>query len=196
MTRPCCFLDRDGVLIHDVGYLSDPRDVQLFDGAAQALRRLNESGIPVVLVTNQSGVARGYFEERVIADVHAHLQALLGAEGAHLDGIYHCPHHPDAEDAQYGIDCPCRKPKPGMLQAAARDLDLDLASSFMIGDKLSDVEAGERAGCRSILVQTGKGVDQTLETVRGAGFARAHVAAGIVAAIAHCRPSLQDASTH
>jgi D-glycero-D-manno-heptose 1,7-bisphosphate phosphatase len=152
------FLDRDGTLNEDAGYLHDPARLVLFPGVADAVRRLNEAGIPVFLVTNQSGIGRGYYAAEDMEALHLELARLLAAAGAQLDDIYHCPHTPDA-------GCPCRKPAPGLLLQAAADHGLDLAASFMIGDKLSDLQAGERAGCRVILVLTGDG-RRTQEDVR------------------------------
>ena len=154
---PAMLLDRDGVVIEEVHYLGDPSQVRLLPGAAAAIARLNRAGVAVVVVTNQAGVARGYFPESRVAEVHRRLDELLAAEGARVDRYYYCPHHPKAELPQYRIDCACRKPQPGMLQAAARELGLDLRRSWMVGDKLSDLETGLAAGCRVVLVRTGYG---------------------------------------
>ena len=157
--RGAVFLDRDGTVNEEVGYLKDLAKLKLIPGAAEAIRRLNKAGHPVILVTNQSGVARGYFPESLVHDAHALLGEMLGSEGARLDGIYYCPHHPTAGNSQYTTECDCRKPATGLLNRAAKDLNIDLARSFMVGDKWSDVELGHRAGCRSILVSTGFAVD-------------------------------------
>lgn len=157
MPRDAVFLDRDGTLIEEVHYLSRPEQVKLIPGAADAVRRLNDLGVLVVVVTNQAGVARGYFPEGRVAEVHAHLAALLAEQGAKVDAFYFCPHHPTEGAGKYRIECDCRKPRPGMLLAAARDLDLDLSRSWMIGDKPCDAAAGRAAGCRSVLVRTGHG---------------------------------------
>jgi D-glycero-D-manno-heptose 1,7-bisphosphate phosphatase len=161
--RPAVFLDRDGTLIEEVNYLAHPDQVRLLPGAAEAVARLNGLGIPVVVVTNQAGVARGYFPASRVAEVHARLDALLRADGARIDGYYVCPHHPTAGVGAYRIDCACRKPSPGLLRRAAAELGLDLGRSCMIGDKGSDLEAGARAGCRPVLVRTGygAGIDPT-----------------------------------
>jgi D-glycero-D-manno-heptose 1,7-bisphosphate phosphatase len=129
--------------------------LKLIQGAGAAIKRMNEAGYKVVLVTNQSGVARGYFPESLVDDAHGLLRRMLMADGALLDGIYYCPHHPSAGNTKYTIACDCRKPETGLLDRAARDLAIDLKQSFMIGDKWSDVELGHRAGMRSILVRTG-----------------------------------------
>ena len=144
--RPAVFLDRDGTIIEDAHHLSHVDQVRLIPGAGEAVRRLNEHGLPVVVVTNQSGVARGFFPESLVADVYARLRELLAEQGAHVDGHYHCPHHPTEGSGRYTRDCECRKPKPGMLLAAARELSLDLSRSWMVGDRLTDPQAGAAAG--------------------------------------------------
>ena len=149
------FLDRDGTVNEEVGYLSDLGQLRLLPDAGAAVRRLNEAGFAVVLVTNQSGVARGYFTESFVNDTHDLLTRMLAAEGARLDGIYYCPHHPKAGNSPLTTACDCRKPATGLLDRAARDLHIDLRGSYMVGDKWSDVELGQRAGCRAILVRTG-----------------------------------------
>lgn len=151
--RRTVFLDRDGVLLRDPGYLSDPDAVELLPGVPDALRRLRAAEWRLVVVTNQSGVARGRFTEATLAEIHARMEATLQADGAHLDAIYYCPHLPNATVPEYRHDCSCRKPQPGMLRAAAEALGLDLAASWMVGDKYADVAAGQAVGCRSLLVQ-------------------------------------------
>ncbi len=157
MPRDAVFLDRDGTLIEEVHYLSHPEQVRLIPAAADAVRRLNDAGVLVVVVTNQSGVARGYFPENCVREVHDRVSLLLAERGAKIDAFYHCPHHPTEGVGEYRVACACRKPKPGMLLAAARDLDIALTASWMIGDKPCDAEAGHAAGCRTLLVRTGHG---------------------------------------
>ncbi|QJW94232.1 D-glycero-alpha-D-manno-heptose-1,7-bisphosphate 7-phosphatase [Frigoriglobus tundricola] len=157
MSREAVFLDRDGTLIEEVHHLATPDQVRLIPGAAEVVRQLNDAGVLVVVVTNQSGVARGYFPESRVAEVHAHLSALLAERGARIDAYYHCPHHPTEGIGAYRTACECRKPKPGLLLTAARDLGIDLARSWMIGDKACDAGAGAAAGCRTLLVRTGHG---------------------------------------
>jgi D-glycero-D-manno-heptose 1,7-bisphosphate phosphatase len=149
------FLDRDGTVNVEVGYLRDLADLRLIDGAGAAIRRLNEAGLKVVLVTNQSGVARGYFPESMVHEAHERLDRMLREEGARIDAVYYCPHHPTAGHSSYTIECDCRKPGTGLIDRATRDLDIDVKNSFVVGDKWSDVELGQRAGARSILVQSG-----------------------------------------
>lgn len=155
--RPAVFLDRDGTIIEDVPYLADPAGVRLLPGAAEGLRRLRGAGFACVVVTNQSGVGRGYFPESALPAVHDELSRRLAAEGVALDGIYYCTAAPTCDDPT-AVDHPDRKPGPGMLVRAARDLGLDLAASWMVGDKVADVLAGHNARCRgSVLVLTGQG---------------------------------------
>ncbi|MGR0481732.1 MAG: D-glycero-alpha-D-manno-heptose-1,7-bisphosphate 7-phosphatase [Candidatus Electronema sp. V4] len=155
--RPAVFLDRDGTINEQMGYINHLSRFVLLPGAAQAIRLLNERGIPAVVVTNQSGLARGYFPPDLLDAVHTEMKRLLAAEGAHLDGIYVCPHHPEAKVAQYRQSCGCRKPLPGLLEQAAADLHLDLSRSFMVGDRWSDLECGVRGGAAPVLVLTGYG---------------------------------------
>jgi D-glycero-D-manno-heptose 1,7-bisphosphate phosphatase len=155
--KPAVFLDRDGVVIEDAHYLGASHQVRILPGAAEAIARLNRAGWVVVIVSNQSGVARGLFTEADVRAVHLHLAELLRGYGARIDAFQFCPHHPEAEVPAFRIDCECRKPKPGMLRQAASELGLSLTSSWMIGDRVTDLEAGAAAGCRTVLVRTGYG---------------------------------------
>ena len=152
---PALFLDRDGTLVHPRHYPSRPEDLRLYDGLGPHLRCLQESGFRLVVVTNQSGIARGYFTEADLRQMHAHLAAQLARMGVRLDAIYHCPHHPDGAIPALAVRCTCRKPQPGMVLRAVADLGLDPRRSWFVGDILDDVEAGNRAGCRTILVDLG-----------------------------------------
>lgn len=154
--RAAAFLDRDGTINREVDYLAHPDDLELLPGAADAVARLNRAGLQVIVVTNQSGVARGKLDEEMLSRIHARLDELLVESGAHVDAYYACPHHPEHGGPRYRRACDCRKPLPGMLLAAAADHELDLAGSWMVGDSLRDVEAGLAAGTRAILVATGK----------------------------------------
>ena len=149
------FLDRDGTINEEVGYLKSLDMLKVIPGAGAAIRRLNAAGFKVVIITNQSGVARGYFPESLVHEAHALLTATLRKDGATIDGIYYCPHHPTAGNSKHTIPCDCRKPATGLMDRAARDLGIDLKQSFMVGDKWSDIELGHRAGARSILVRSG-----------------------------------------
>ena len=155
--RPAVFIDRDGTLTEEVGYVNHPSRLQLLPGSAIAIRRLNEAGIAAVVATNQAGIARGYFSEEVMHAVHERLVEQLKEAGAHLDGLYVCPHHPTEGTPPFRTECDCRKPKPGLLLRAARDLDLDLAASYMVGDKASDLVVAPAVGARAVLVLTGYG---------------------------------------
>ena len=155
--RPAVFLDRDGTLIEERGYLSKLEDIALFADTPAALRRLRDAGFALVVVTNQAGIARGYFDEAFVQKAHRCLGEMLAAEGIVIDGYYYCPHHPDGLVPEYSRVCRCRKPAPGMVEHAARDLDLDVDRSFVVGDKWLDVELATNAGARGILVRTGYG---------------------------------------
>jgi D-glycero-D-manno-heptose 1,7-bisphosphate phosphatase len=150
MSHPAVFLDRDGTINEEMGYINHLSRFRLLPQVVPAIRRLNEAGLKVVLVTNQSGAARGYFPAALVEEVHDHLKQLLAAGGAHLDGIYACLHGPVA-------GCDCRKPRPTLIQQAARDLDLDLSRSYLVGDRYQDVETANNARVKGILVLTGYG---------------------------------------
>jgi len=155
MANAAVFFDRDGTLIEDPGYLSHPDQVKLLDGAAETLKEVSLLGYKTVVVSNQSAVARGIVSEEMLERIHQRLRELLALKGASLDGIYYCPYHPDGVIPNYRRDSDWRKPEPGMLLAAAEEMDLDLKQSWMIGDSGRDVEAGRRAGCRTILLRSG-----------------------------------------
>ncbi|MBQ7595035.1 MAG: HAD-IIIA family hydrolase [Clostridia bacterium] len=152
------FLDRDGTLNKYKGYITDPDEIELCDGCAQALRTFNELGYLAVVVTNQPVIARGDCTPETLTKIHQRLEYLLGMQGAYLDGIYFCPHHPDkgfpGERAEYKTDCDCRKPKPGMLIKAASDFNISIADSFLAGDSLTDVQTAENAGCRPVFIRS------------------------------------------
>jgi D-glycero-D-manno-heptose 1,7-bisphosphate phosphatase len=157
MKRPAVFIDRDGTISEEVGYVNHPSRFRLLEHSTEALRLLNEAGWLTILVTNQAGVARGYFSEAMVEEVHANLAALLEKDGARLDAIYYCAHHPTAGEPPYRLDCDCRKPRPGLINRAAAEWEIDLANSWMVGDRFSDVELGRNAGVHSALVLTGYG---------------------------------------
>jgi D-glycero-D-manno-heptose 1,7-bisphosphate phosphatase len=153
-------MDRDGTLSHEVGYVNHASRFRLYPWAVDAVRLANRSGYLAVVVTNQAGVARGYFPEDVIHEVHASLRSSMKAGGAWLDGIYFCPHHPSAGEPPYRKDCNCRKPRPGLVERAAADLEIDLARSWVVGDRLGDLELAWRVGARGALVRSGYGLGE------------------------------------
>jgi D-glycero-D-manno-heptose 1,7-bisphosphate phosphatase len=157
MRAPAVFLDRDGTLIEDVGYLRLPSEVALFPWTVDAVRAFNRAGLPVVVITNQSGVARGLLTETMLEEVHQHLSSVLAAGGARIDAYYYCPHHPDGTVTGYAQHCECRKPGCALIHRASGDLNLDPARSFVVGDTWLDVGTARRAGARGILVRTGHG---------------------------------------
>jgi D-glycero-D-manno-heptose 1,7-bisphosphate phosphatase len=156
-SRRAVFLDRDGTVLEEAGYLDRLERLVFFPFAIDAIRLLNRAGFAVVIITNQSGVGRGMYEEDFVHQAHGVVDQRVTAGGGHIDGFYYCPHHPTAEIERYRKDCDCRKPGPGMLHAAAEDLELDLSRSFAVGDKWTDVQAGNTAGAKGILVRTGYG---------------------------------------
>jgi D-glycero-D-manno-heptose 1,7-bisphosphate phosphatase len=165
VSRPAVFLDRDGVLIAEVDLLVNVTDIDVLSGAPEALTALSEAGYALVVVTNQTVVARGLLTEEELERLHVALRERLRERGApELDGIYVCMHHPNATLSAYRSDCECRKPRPGMLLRAGRELDLDLRSSVLIGDRPSDIVAGALAGCATVLVQTGAHEAPAIET--------------------------------
>ncbi len=155
--RPAVFLDRDGTINEQMGYVNHLCRFVLLPGVGAAIRRLNRAGLPVIVVTNQSGLARGYFPAELLDRVHAEMHRLLAAAGGRIDAVYVCPHHPEAKEERYRQACGCRKPRPGLLQRAAREHGIDLGRSYMVGDRYSDVATGVAAGCRTVLVLTGYG---------------------------------------
>ena len=155
--RRAVFIDRDGTISEEVGYVNHVGRYRVFPFAAEALRTLQEAGWLAILVTNQAGVARGYFREELIGEVHKALTRELGRDGARLDAVYYCPHHPSVGEPPYRKDCDCRKPRPGLLLRAASEFDLDLAQCWMVGDRYSDTELARNAGVRSAFVLTGYG---------------------------------------
>jgi D-glycero-D-manno-heptose 1,7-bisphosphate phosphatase len=183
MSHPAVFLDRDGTLNEEMGYINHLSRFRLLPQVVAAIRRLNAAGLKVVVVTNQSGAARGYFPATLVDEVHDHLKQLLATGGAHLDGIYACLHGP-AEG------CACRKPRPTLIQQAARDLDLDLSRSYLVGDRYKDIETAANAGVKGILVLTGYGRGE-YEYLRAAQSVQpVHVAPDLEAAVDWILPDL------
>jgi D-glycero-D-manno-heptose 1,7-bisphosphate phosphatase len=160
------FLDKDGTLVENVPYNVDPGQIRLTEGAVEGLKLLHSAGFKLIVVSNQSGVARGLFKESALVQVEDHLRQVLTDAGVPLDGFYYCPHHPDGRIRDYTINCMCRKPRPGMLFTAAREHKINLASSWIIGDILDDIEAGRRADLNTILLDMGNETEWTLTPYR------------------------------
>lgn len=160
MKNIAVFIDRDGTVSEEVGYVNHLSRYKLFSFTAEAIKRLNQANLKAILITNQAGVARGYFTEDLIWKVHEKLSLELANSGACLDGIYYCPHHPSAGEPPYRANCECRKPKPGLIYKAAQEHEIDLTRSFMIGDKYTDVELAQHIGIKGIMVMTGYGIGE------------------------------------
>lgn len=166
MSHKAVFLDKDGTLVEDVPYNVNPDLIVLTPGAISGLQRLHQAGYLLIVITNQSGIAHGYFTESDLSPVERHLQELLATHGIPLAGFYYCPHHLDGVVEKYAIACHCRKPQPGLLNKAAQDHTLDLSQSWFIGDILHDIEAGRAADCRTILIDNGNETEWELSPQR------------------------------
>jgi D-glycero-D-manno-heptose 1,7-bisphosphate phosphatase len=182
-SRPAVFIDRDGTLTEEVGYVNHPKRLRLLPRSGEAIRRLNAAGMAAVVVTNQAGIARGYFTEAILQAVNDELRAQLAHAGARLDGLYVCPHHQTEGEPPLRMACDCRKPKPGLLRKAAADLDLDLTQSVMVGDKPSDLEVAPPVGARSVLVLTGYGLGEWEYRRDRFGVTPDHVASDLLDAV-------------
>ena len=163
--RPAVFVDRDGTLIREAGYLKDPDGVELLAGAVAGLAALRAAGYALVVTSNQSGVARGYFSEDTVRQVNGRMRELLASQNADVDAVYYCPHYPQGSVPEYTRACDCRKPAPGMILTAAKELKLDLEHSWVVGDKDADITFGKNAGLKAVLVLTGYGTQ-----TQSAGF--------------------------
>jgi D-glycero-D-manno-heptose 1,7-bisphosphate phosphatase len=179
--QPAVFLDRDGTMIYDVGYLGRLEDLRWFPYTVDAVRLLNRAGFLVFVTTNQGGIGLGYYGESFVLDLHERMGQILAAGGARVDGWFFCPHHPRAEIDALRVDCDCRKPRIGMLQQAGERFAIDVTRSLVIGDKLADVEMATNAGARGVLVRTGYGED-VVRAHRGRVPGAAYVAADLMEA--------------
>ena len=157
MKRPAVFIDRDGTISEEVGYVNHPSRFRLYPYAGDAIKKLNDNNWLAIVITNQAGVARGYFSEDVIITIHDQLSKELSTQDAQLDAIYYCAHHPTVGEPPYRLDCDCRKPKAGLIDRATANFDIDLAKSWMVGDRYSDVELAQNAGLHSAFVLSGYG---------------------------------------
>jgi D-glycero-D-manno-heptose 1,7-bisphosphate phosphatase len=180
--QPAVFFDRDGTLNEEVEFLTAPEQLRLIPGAGRAVRAVNENGFLALVISNQSGIARGLFTEADLIPIHAKFQQELGASGGRIDRIYYCPHHPTAGIPPYRVDCNCRKPHPGMLRRAEEEMGADLSRSYVIGDRVVDVLAGRNAGARGILVLTGYGASSVGEC-REQGVVPDYIAASVNEAV-------------
>jgi len=181
--RPAAFIDRDGCLTEEVGYVNHASRIRLLPRTAEAVRRLNAAGMPAVMVTNQAGIARGYFSADVLRAANEAVERQLAEGRARLDGLYVCTHHPTEGAPPYRAECDCRKPRPGLLLRAARELDLDLAASVMIGDRISDVAVGQSVGAAGVLVLTGYGLGEWEHQRQGWALKPDHVADDLLDAV-------------
>jgi histidinol-phosphate phosphatase family protein len=180
--RPAVFLDRDGTMVHDVGYLSRLEDLQWFPWTIEAVRLLHRAGFLVCVTTNQSGIALGFCTDAFVRRVHEEMSAAIEAAGARIDGWFYCPHHPQAAIDALRTDCECRKPRPGLVRQAQERFDIDLTRSFVIGDKSADVGLAEAVGARGILVRTGYG-ESELVRHNGDMPGSAHIATDLLEAV-------------
>ena len=178
MKNRAVFLDRDGTINRDVGFPSSWDQIEIHPFSFTAVRRLNRAGFRVAVVTNQSGIARGLIEESALLDIHRRMEDAFLRKGARIDAFYYCPHHPEGRVERFRSECPCRKPRPGMAARAARDLEIDPARSYMVGDKLEDLRFGVNCGAVPILVLTGYG-ETTRDRLKDAGLYPAHVASDL-----------------
>jgi len=177
------FVDRDGVISEEVGYIGDRDRLRLIPQSADAVKLINQSGLKIIVITNQSGVARGYFSEEMLGHIHRKMEQLLSDQGASLDAIYYCPHHPEGTVEAYRRQCACRKPAAGLLIKAAQEHAIDVASSYLVGDKHTDIECAHRAGAKGILVLTGYGKDELRKINSGALAQPEYVAADLLDAV-------------
>src|SRR5215207_10865004 len=187
MSAKAVFLDKDGTLIDDIPYNVNPSLIRLSAGALEALSLLQEEGYQLIVVTNQSGVARGYFEEKELQRVEEKLRELLASAGIFLNGFHYCPHYPHGEMSQYAVECFCREPQPGMIYQAALEHRLDLKDSWLVGDILYDMEAGNRAGCRTVLLDNDNETEWNMTSIRRPGFIVSNLLEAAQIIVTECR---------
>jgi D-glycero-D-manno-heptose 1,7-bisphosphate phosphatase len=182
MTTRAVFLDRDGNINRDVGYPHSYEQIEIYPYSFEAIRKINQAGLLAVIVTNQSGVGRGLITEPELRDIHDRMTEALRRQGASIDGVFYCPHHADSEIPAYARECDCRKPNPGMGLKAAAELGIDTRRSYMVGDKVEDIEFGINLGATPVLVLTGYG-KTSLERLKSRGITPAHVAPHLLDAV-------------
>ena len=183
MKRPAVFIDRDGTINEQMGYINHISRFVLLPGTAEGIRLLNRHQYLAIIVSNQSGVARGYFPMELIDRVHAHMKDLLAKEGANIDGIFFCPHYPRGIVPEYSVECDCRKPRTGLVQKACEEFDIDMKNSYVIGDRCSDIELAERSNLKGIMVTTGYGLGDIEYVLPHKPFNPQHIARDLLHAI-------------
>jgi len=190
--RPAVFLDRDGTINEEMGYINHPSRFVLLPNSAKAIRMLNQEGFLAIVVSNQSGVARGYFPERLVHEINDYMRNLLDREGAFVDAIYCCLHHPSASVPTYRVACQCRKPSPGLIQLACDHYDIDMNRSFVVGDRLTDIEMARNSGLKGVLVKTGYGMGENEHLLPHSAVAPDHVASDLLEGVRWILGSLQS----
>ncbi len=183
MKRPAVFIDRDGTINEQMGYVNHISRFVLLPGTAEGIRLLNRHQYLAIIVSNQSGVARGYFPMELIDRVHAHMKDLLAKEGANIDGIFFCPHYPRGNVPEYSVECDCRKPRTGLVQKACESFDIDMKNSYVIGDRCSDIELAERSNLQGIMVTTGYGLGDIEYVLPNKPFKPLHIARDFLHAV-------------
>jgi D-glycero-D-manno-heptose 1,7-bisphosphate phosphatase len=183
MKRPAVFIDRDGTINEQMGYINHISRFVLLPGAADGIKLLNRYHFLVVVVSNQSGVAREYFPIRLVDEVHAYMKELVEREGGHIDGIFFCPHHTNGNMREYSIECDCRKPRTGLIERACQDFDIDMESSYVIGDRCTDIELAHRANLNGILVTTGYGLGEIDHVLPKTPYKPIHIAKDLLYAV-------------
>jgi D-glycero-D-manno-heptose 1,7-bisphosphate phosphatase len=183
MKRPAVFIDRDGTINEQMGYINHISRFVLLPGAADGIKLLNRYHFLVVVVSNQSGVAREYFPIRLVDEVHAYMKELVEREGGHIDGIFFCPHHTNGNVREYSIECDCRKPRTGLIERACQDFDIDMESSYVIGDRCTDIELAHRANLNGILVTTGYGLGEIDHVLPKTPYKPIHIAKDLLYAV-------------
>jgi D-glycero-D-manno-heptose 1,7-bisphosphate phosphatase len=183
MKMPAVFMDRDGTINEQRGYINHVSRFVLVPGTAEAIRLLNRHRYLAIIVSNQSGVARGYFPLQLVEDVHSHMRELLKKENAVIDGIFFCPHYRTGVVSEYTVDCDCRKPRTGLIKSACETFDIDMTNSYVIGDRCTDIELAERSNLRGILVKTGYGLGDIEYVLPGSPFKPVHIAINLLDAV-------------
>ncbi len=183
MKKPAVFLDRDGTINEQMGYINHRDRFVMLPGAAEAIRLLNTNGFLAVVASNQSGVARGYFPPELVREIHVRMEKMLEENGARLDGIFFCPHHPRGSVPEYSVKCDCRKPGTGLIAQACRKLDIDMTRSVVVGDRCQDLEMARRAGLEGVLVLTGYGRGEREFLLPGSSARAAYVAEDLLRAV-------------